>query len=120
MPFSGNASVIEARHYRRDDGRTASLYGAAPWTSESERTRWNVETSGFSIHWDGDGTNGICRRPFPTRDRAESYAKAWNEQRRLRFDAQAMERQGDTAQAAECRAAADALDSVIREAIKGL
>jgi hypothetical protein len=120
MPFSGNASVIEAKHWKRDDGHTASPYGAAPWTSESERARWHIESTGYSIAWSGDGTTGICRRPFPTRERADSYADAWNRQRALRVDAMAFERAGDTAQAAECRAAADALDSIIREAIKGL
>lgn len=120
MPFSGNAAVIQYRHWKRDDGKTASIYGAAPWTSEAERARWASVENGFTIAWDGDGTVGICRAPFPTKERAEMYAKAWNEQRRLRFQALAFDRQSDTESANECRAAADALDATMREAIAGL
>jgi hypothetical protein len=32
--------VIESKHWVRDDGRTASIYGAVPWTSRGEAQAW--------------------------------------------------------------------------------
>lgn len=63
---------IPARRYRHTSGRTASIYGSAPWLSEAERAAWTVEVVGWTVAHP-DGTNGLGRVPFAT----EAEAQAW-------------------------------------------
>ena len=68
--------VIESRRWVRDDGRTASPYGAAPWVPESERDRWAIQTVGFTVRDTQSGTVGIGRAPWPTREAAQAWAES--------------------------------------------
>lgn len=54
------------RVYVRDDGKRASIHGAVPWTSEAEKSRWNMETYGWTVYDSHTGTYGIGRPPFKT------------------------------------------------------
>jgi hypothetical protein len=65
--------VIESRRWKRDDGRTASIYGAVPWVSDAERGRWAIESVGFTVRDNQRGTVGIGRAPWPTREEAEAW-----------------------------------------------
>ena len=72
--------IIESRRWKNArTGATASIYGAVPWTRQGDRDDWEVETVGYTIQWE-DGTIGIGRAPFPTREEAE----AWLERDRTR------------------------------------
>ena len=74
--------VIESRRWRHTgnalypaSGRTASPYGAAPWLSENERSAWTLEVVGYTIKHP-DGTIGIGKPPFPTREAAQAWIDA--------------------------------------------
>ena len=70
--------VIESKAWKHDDGRTASLYGAVPWTSASEEPRWKVVTRGYTIRDNMSGTVGIGRQPWKTRAEAQAWADKEN------------------------------------------
>ncbi|UTC28516.1 hypothetical protein GURKE_05140 [Brevundimonas phage vB_BpoS-Gurke] len=53
-------------------GRTASIRGAAPWTSEADRPHWTREAAGWTVEHP-DGTTGLARPPLAT----EAEAQAW-------------------------------------------
>jgi hypothetical protein len=71
-------TVIESKAWKCDDGRTASLYGAVPWTSEGEASRWKLVTRGYTVQDNVTGTIGIGRVPWPTRAEAEAWADVKN------------------------------------------
>lgn len=73
--------VIESKVWKRDDGRTASIYGAVPWTSPNEEKRWKIVTRGYTVRDNDRGTVGIGRQPWTTR--AEAQAWVDKEQARL-------------------------------------
>ena len=66
------ANIIERRFWKRDDNRTVSIYGAAPWTSETEKSRWEIITEGFTVQWK-DGTVGGYKCAWKTREEAETF-----------------------------------------------
>ena len=70
--------VIESKAWKRDDGRTASLYGAVPWTSPSEEKRWKVVTRGYTVRDNVQGTVGIGRQPWATRAEAQEWVDKAN------------------------------------------
>jgi hypothetical protein len=65
--------VIESKHWVRDDGRTASLYGAVPWVSPSEEKRWKIASRGYTVRDNERGTVGIGRQPWATRAEAQAW-----------------------------------------------
>ncbi len=73
--------VTEAQVWRHVSGRTTSVYGACPWTSDAERANWKRETVGFTVYDNDRGTFGIGRRPFATRKEAETFVAQLNAQR---------------------------------------
>ena len=66
------STVIPAKVWKHTSGATASVYGAIPWTRESERFEWAMGTDGFTV-LHSDGTTGIGRRPFETREEAQAW-----------------------------------------------
>jgi hypothetical protein len=68
--------VIESKSWRRDDGRTASIYGAVPWTTSSEEPRWKMITRGFTVRDNERGTVGVGRQPWATRGEAQAWVDA--------------------------------------------
>jgi len=71
--------IIPSRRWRHVSGRTASPYGASPWTGAPGNTRedWTLETSGFTWRM-SNGTIGLGRPPAATREEAESIARQVN------------------------------------------
>ena len=63
--------VIESKRWKHTDGRTASVYGAAPYLSD--RKAWTVETVGFTVRNNKTETVGIGRAPWKT----QAEAQAW-------------------------------------------
>jgi hypothetical protein len=74
--------VIESKAWKHDDGRTASLYGAVPWTSSSEEKRWKIVPRGYTVRDNVQGTVGIGRQPWQTR----AEAQAWVDKENARLD----------------------------------
>jgi len=67
--------VIEAKVWKRDDGRTASVYGACPWTSPGEKPRWSMVYVGYTV-LHPDGTTGTGREPWGSREAAQAWCDA--------------------------------------------
>jgi hypothetical protein len=70
--------AIPSRVWRRDDGRTASPYGACPWTSKAEAARWKLEQVGWTVRDNRTGTIGLGRAPYKTEAEAEDVASRLN------------------------------------------
>lgn len=70
--------VIPSRVWvNRVTGQRASIYGAAPWTSEADRANWEMVNQGFT--WElSNGTVGLGRVPASTREEAEKVMHAHN------------------------------------------
>lgn len=70
-------TVIPSRRWLHTSGRTASLYGACPWTSDADKGNWTVETSGFTIQ-NPDGTIGCGKPASATVEEAQALADRLN------------------------------------------
>jgi len=68
--------VIESKTWKRDDGATASIYGAVPWTSSSEEKRWKIVPRGYTVRDNVSGTVGIGKQPWATRAEAQAWVDA--------------------------------------------
>ena len=73
--------VIESKVWKRDDGATASPYGASPWTSTAEEKRWKLVTRGYTVRDNESGTVGIGRVPWATRAEAQEWVDTANARR---------------------------------------
>ena len=62
--------VIESKQWRNTKtGQTASIYGALPYCSETEKENWIIEKRGYT--WKrSDGTVGLGRKPAKTYEEA--------------------------------------------------
>lgn len=69
--------VIPSKCWRHVSGRSASLYGAAPWCRESDKANWSIETRGWTIQ-NPDGTIGCGQSPCATREEAQALADRLN------------------------------------------
>jgi hypothetical protein len=67
--------VIENRFYRHTTGRTASIYGSLPWRNEAEKAGWTLVSEGYTIEHP-DGTVGLGRKPFATKEEAQAWVAA--------------------------------------------
>lgn len=83
MPFVGYAKVVANQVYTNPafPGRKVSFFGAHP-AGEG----WQVTPDGFSIRWE-DGTRGICKPPFKTREDADKWAEDYNAKLAARYAA---------------------------------
>lgn len=73
--------IREAKHWKNArTGRTASIYGAVPYTSAAESADWQIVTSGYTWELD-NGTVGFGRKPASTREEAEEVMRAFNARR---------------------------------------
>lgn len=70
--------VIESKQWRNTvNGRTASIYGAHPASSDAERANWVIEARGYT--WLTDhGTIGLCRQPVKTMAEALEVMERFN------------------------------------------
>ena len=68
-------TVIPAQVWQHTSGRQVSVRGALPWVAEAEKAQWTRTDVGFTILWP-DGTSGIGRTPFVTREAAQAYVDA--------------------------------------------
>lgn len=68
--------VIESQSWVHVSGRTASIYGACPWTHESQRKDWTMRTNGWTCYNSEDGTVGCGRPAWSTREEAQAWVDA--------------------------------------------
>ncbi len=70
--------VIEARRWKHTtSGRTASIYGAMPYTSQDDKPNWTIETIGYTWRT-SDHTIGMGKVPAKTREEAQAYMDDYN------------------------------------------
>lgn len=69
--------VVESKRWEGPNGRTASIYGACPWASESERAHWVIVVKGYTVRDNVNGTVGMGKPPT-TRELAEANAEKLN------------------------------------------
>ena len=60
-PAAPAFEVIPSRAWVRDDGRSASIYGAVPWVADAERPRWSIVSKGWTVRNPLTGQVGIGR-----------------------------------------------------------
>lgn len=66
--------VIPARLWRnRVTGATASVYGALPWTSEADKSNWEMASVGWTIRDNRDNTVGLGHKPWGTATAAQAF-----------------------------------------------
>jgi hypothetical protein len=71
--------VIPSRAWKNTTtGATASLYGAVPWTVESDKANWSIVDRGYTVRNRSTGTVGIGRQPWTTQAEAQVWADAEN------------------------------------------
>ena len=70
-------TVIPHRHWRHVSGRTASIYGAHPATSQADRPNWTMVEHGWTT-LNPDGTVGCGRPPCATQEEAQALADRQN------------------------------------------
>jgi len=69
--------VIPYKRWKHISGRTASLYGAVPWTTAGDKPNWHIETLGWT--WRNDnGTTGLGRMPAATYNEAVEVMNRFN------------------------------------------
>lgn len=71
--------VLESKRWRHVSGRTASPFGACPWTGApgDRQEDWTLETVGWT--WENsNGTYGLGRRDAATRAEAEEIMARHN------------------------------------------
>jgi len=57
--------VIPSRVWQHTDGRTASIYGACPWYSETDRNNWTILVRGWTINDMATNEIGrVCKGPM--------------------------------------------------------
>ena len=70
--------IIPAKRWIHTDGRTASIYGAVPYTSEAEQASWSIQPVGFTIRDNKTNTVGLGRMPFKTIEEANAVLAKFN------------------------------------------
>lgn len=59
--------IVESKKWVNSiTGATASIYGAVPYTSDSDKQNWSVETVGYTIRNNDTGIVGLGKPPFKT------------------------------------------------------
>lgn len=66
--------VIPAKVWKRDDGKSASVYGSVPWRDGIEAKRWATVEVGWTVRNPHNGEVGACRPPWKTKEEAEAWA----------------------------------------------
>lgn len=71
--------IVESKHWKNIiTGQTASIYGAVPYLSDSDKNNWTIEIRGYT--WlKSDGTVGLGRPPTKTFDEALKIMNDINE-----------------------------------------
>lgn len=72
--------VIESKSWKNHKtGATASIYGACPWTNAADEPNWAMVVRGWTLRDNRNGTVGIGRLPFETKELAIDCASKLND-----------------------------------------
>lgn len=82
LPAERYEVVESKRWFNKKTNATASLFGAVPWTSPSEKNDWELQTVGWTVRDNDRGTVGIGRQPWKSR----SEAQAWVDKEQERME----------------------------------
>ena len=74
--MSKPVEVIESKRWKHTTGKTASIYGAMPWTTKTDEPNWHIETVGYTLKM-SDGTVGYGRQALPTHEEAQVVMDSW-------------------------------------------
>ncbi len=70
--------IVESKYwYNTKTERTASIYGAVPWTNDLFKPDWEIRTRGYTWRLD-NGTVGLGRQPVKTFSEALEVMKSFN------------------------------------------
>jgi hypothetical protein len=59
--------IVESKKWINSiNGATASIYGACPYTSDSDKHNWSVKIEGYTIRNNDTGAIGLGKSPFKT------------------------------------------------------
>jgi len=81
--------IPSKRWVNRKTGRTASIYGAQPWSSPVEEADWEIETVGWTVRDNVSGTVGIGRIPWTTQEEAQAWVDKKQAQKKNPVDSSA-------------------------------
>lgn len=71
--------AIESRCWKNSvTGQTAGLFGAHPSTSKEDDKNWAVVSRGWTVRNLDNGTTGIGRVPWETKEEAETWIEQYN------------------------------------------
>ena len=63
-----------------ENGQRVSIYGACPWTHPRDIQYWKKRQVGWTTYNIREGTYGLGREPFATREGIEAFLKAHPDQ----------------------------------------
>lgn len=70
--------IVESKYWLNiKTKQTASIYGAVPYSNESNKQDWTIVTRGYTWRLD-NGTIGLGRMPVKTYDEAKQIMDAFN------------------------------------------
>jgi hypothetical protein len=69
------STPIPYRFWLHTSGRTASMGGAVPWVTPSDEANWTAQEQGWTVRHP-DGTTGLGRKPFATKEEAQTWCDA--------------------------------------------
>jgi hypothetical protein len=82
-----NYEVIESKVWKHKvTGQLVSIYGACPWTVDSDRPNWEMVTRGWTVENPYTGEIGIGRPPWQTREEAQQFADTHKPNQTLMYD----------------------------------
>ena len=71
--------IIESKKWVNTvTGNTASIYGAVPYTNDTDKANWSLECVGYTIRNNDTGTVGLGRKPFKTMYEAVEHLRKLN------------------------------------------
>lgn len=71
--------VVESKQWvNKTTGQTASVFGAVPWTRPSEKSHWSMESVGWTVRDNRNGTVGIGRQPWKSKAQAQAWVDKEN------------------------------------------
>jgi hypothetical protein len=71
-------TALPHKVWKHSSGRTASIHGSVPYTSEADRPNWRTVEAGFTVYDEHFGTYGCGRQPFATLADAKAFCDRHN------------------------------------------
>lgn len=72
--------IASRKWFNIKTGQTASIYGAVPYHSETDKVNWVIKTAGYTWQLD-NGTIGLGRAPAKTYEGAKEVMDKFNKEK---------------------------------------